>query len=211
MRFLVLGATGSTGGLVVHQAVAAGHEVVAFVRDATKLAGWGKGSVVAGDVRDADALATVMDGVDAVISALGLGSAKAADNLILDSTRAIVAAAERAELKRVVIMSAFGVGESLAKASWIVRLMYAGGKTTFADKAAGEKLLAESALDWTLAYPGLLTKGPATGAVRATDLNDLTRVPGVPRISRADVAAFLLNAATSGAWARRTAVLTVGA
>ncbi|WP_454852562.1 hypothetical protein [Promicromonospora soli] len=45
-------------------------------------------------MRDADALATAMDGVDAVISTLGIGSARAADNLIVDSTRAIVTAAD---------------------------------------------------------------------------------------------------------------------
>ncbi|WP_406223839.1 hypothetical protein [Streptomyces canus] len=53
----------------------------------------------------------------------------------------------------------------------------------------------------------LLTNKPAT-AVQAIDLKQLDRLPGVPRISRADVAAFLLSAAAEGSWSRRTAVLT---
>ncbi|MGX9886876.1 NAD(P)-dependent oxidoreductase [Streptomyces sp. NPDC002276] len=140
---------------------------------------------------------------------LGLGKAKDPGNLIADTTLALVRAAEDSGTKRVLIMSAFGVGESLAKASAFARFLYKGGKATFADKAAGERILTASGLDWTLAYPVLLTNKPATGNVHAVDLTALDRVPGLPRISRADVAAFLLEAAVEGAWSRRTAVLTV--
>lgn len=105
-------------------------------------------------------------------------------------------------------MSAFGVGDSLPKASALARLMYSsGGRAIYADKAAGERILTSSDLDWTLAYPVLLTSKPKSGKYQAIDLADLTRVPGMPRISRADVAAFLLSAAKDDSWSRRTAVL----
>ncbi|WP_328370279.1 SDR family oxidoreductase [Streptomyces sp. NBC_00457] len=207
MRFLLLGATGATGGLFTDAASAAGHEVVAFVRDPAKLARREGVTAVAGDVRDADALTEAIRGVDAVVSTLGIGKAKDPANLITDTTRALVQAAEASGTKRVVIMSAFGVGESLAKGSGILRFLYKGGKANFADKAAGERILTASALDWTLVYPVLLTNKPAT-TVQAIDLKQLDRLPGVPRISRADVAAFLLSAAAEGSWSRRTAVLT---
>ncbi|MFD3377520.1 NAD(P)-dependent oxidoreductase [Streptomyces sp. NPDC058697] len=207
MRFLLLGASGATGGLFMDVATAAGHEVVAFVRDPAKLTPRARVTTFPGDVRDADALADAMCGVDAVVSTLGIGRARNPADLITDSTRALVRAAEASGVKRVVIMSAFGVGESLAKGSGMLRLMYKGGRTTFADKAAGERILTDSDLDWTIAYPGLLTNKSASG-VRAVDLAKLDRLPGVPRISRADVAAFLLGAAVEGTWSRRTAVLT---
>jgi uncharacterized protein YbjT (DUF2867 family) len=209
MRFLLLGATGTTGGLFVDHALAAGHEVIAYVRDPAKLTPRERLTAVTGDVRDARALARAMPGTDAVVSTLGLGKAKGPANLITDTTRALVRAAEDGGPKRLVIMSAFGVGESLAKASAILRFLYKGGKATFADKAAGEQILTASALDWTLVYPVLLTNKPASGNVRAVDLAALDRLPGVPRISRADVATFLLATAVEGApWSRRTAVLT---
>lgn len=208
MKILLLGATGATGGLFTDAATAAGHEVVAFVRDPAKLARRERVTVVTGDVRDADALAEAMYGVDAVVSTLGIGKAKNPANLIADSTRALVQGAQKSGTKRLVIMSAFGVGESLAKASGIVRFMYKGGRTTFADKAAGERILTASALDWTLVYPVLLTNKAATAGIRAIDLDELDRLPGVPRISRADVARFLLGTAVEGSWSRRTAVLT---
>ncbi|MDT0568459.1 NAD(P)-binding oxidoreductase [Streptomyces sp. DSM 3412] len=207
MRFLLLGATGATGRLFTDAATAAGHEVVAFVRDPSKLARRERVTAVAGDVRDAEALAEAMRGMDAVVSTLGIGKAKDPANLIIDTTRALVQAAEASGTKRVVVMSAFGVGDSLAKASGILRFLYKGGKANFADKAAGERILTASALDWTLVYPVLLTNKPAT-TVQAIDLKQLDRLPGVPRISRADVAAFLLSAAAEGSWSRRTAVLT---
>jgi hypothetical protein len=50
-------------------------------------------------------------------------------------------------------MSAFGVGESLGKAGALMRLLCAGGKATFADKAAGERIPTGSGLDWTSPTP----------------------------------------------------------
>jgi uncharacterized protein YbjT (DUF2867 family) len=91
-----------------------------------------------------------------------------------------------------------------------MRLLYAGGKATFADKAAGERILTGSGLDWTLAYPVLLTNKPASGRARATDLTEVGRLSGMPRISRTDVAAFLLTTVVEGTWSRRTVVLTTG-
>ncbi|MFE2424364.1 hypothetical protein [Streptomyces hokutonensis] len=65
-------------------------------------------------------------------------------------------------------------------------------------------------VSWALAYPTPLTTKAATGNSHAVDLTALDRLPGLPRISRADVAAFLLDAAVEGSWSRRTAVLTAG-
>jgi putative NADH-flavin reductase len=210
MRFFVLGATGSTGGLFVDDALAAGNEVVAYVRRASKLAPRDGLKTVEGDVLDPGELAEVMRGSDAVVSMLGLSSANP-NGFSEKAVNAITAAAERSGTKRVLIMSAFGVGESADKASGLARLMYnAGGKAIYADKAAGEKILRRSTLDWTLAYPVLLTNKAKSPSFRAIDLATLDRLPGLPRVSRADVAAFLLEAATTGAWARRTAVLTNG-
>ncbi|MCF4120539.1 SDR family oxidoreductase [Antribacter sp. KLBMP9083] len=115
MKFLVLGATGATGGLFIDKALENDHDVVAYARNPDRLAPRPGVTAVGGDVRDADGLAKAMDGVDAVVSTLGLGRAKDPDDLILDSTRAIVDAAGRVGVRRVLIMSAFGVGDSLAR------------------------------------------------------------------------------------------------
>jgi uncharacterized protein YbjT (DUF2867 family) len=210
MRFLVLGATGATGSLLTDAALDAGHEVIALVRNPQKLSERPGLHVIAGDARDARALTDATGNADILVSTLGVGSTRSPGNLILDTTRAVISAAEQTGLRRVVFQSAFGVGASHPKLSIFMRLGYQLAPAVFRDKAAGEQLLTATGLDWTLAYPGILTNGPRTGMVTATDLAALTRLPGLPRISRADVAAFLLDAAASDKWIRRIAVITAG-
>lgn len=141
---------------------------------------------------------------------LGLSSANP-NGFSEKAVSAIVAAAESSGVARVLVMSAFGVGASAEKASTLARLMYnSGGRAIYADKAAGEEVLKASALDWTLAYPVLLTNKAKSPAFRAIDLDALDRLPWLPRVSRADVAGFLLDAAITDTWSRRTAVLTTG-
>jgi uncharacterized protein YbjT (DUF2867 family) len=73
------------------------------------------------------------------------------------------------------------------------------------DKAAGEQLIRDSDLDWTIVYPSVLTDGPAVGSVV---LPDGARRGITERISRADVAAWLLRAATEAKYTGRTVGLT---
>jgi uncharacterized protein YbjT (DUF2867 family) len=73
-----------------------------------------------------------------------------------------------------------------------------------ADKAVADDLIRASGLDWTLVRPAILTNGPHTGSYRAVTVPN--RKVG-DRISRADVADFMLRAATDDAWSRRDAIL----
>ena len=67
--------------------------------------------------------------------------------------------------------------------------------------------LKSSGLDWTLAYPDTLTNRPASNKTEASRLEDTLRLKGMPRISRADVAAFLLKTAEEGSFVRQTVAL----
>jgi uncharacterized protein YbjT (DUF2867 family) len=209
MKILILGATGATGTLATDAVIASGNEVVAVTRTVGKLASRNGLKVVQGDARDADTLARAAEGVDAIISTLRVGSTRKPNDLIRDTTRAVVTAARRTGITKVVVQSAFGVGSSYSKGSLLLRLGYRLAPAVFIDKAAGEKVLMDSPIRWTIAYPGLLTSGPVSGKLTVTDLADVTRLPGLPRISRADVAEFLLAATTDDRWSRRIAVLTV--
>ena len=182
--------------------------MIALVRNVGRLPERPGLRIVGGDVRDTQTLAAVADKADALVSTLGVGRTRNPDNLVLDTMRAVTVAAEQADLRRVVVQSAFGVGASYAKSSILMRLGYHLAPAVFRDKAAGEDVLMDTDLNWTIAYPGALTHGPRTGKVVATDLHALKRLPGVPRISRADVADFLLDAVTTETWIRRVAVLT---
>jgi len=103
-------------------------------------------------------------------------------------------------------MSAFGVGESRRDAPLIPRIMYRVLLSgIFADKKAGEDEIRRSSLDWTIVYPVLLTDGPLTGSYRVGEHVELR---GMPKISRADVAHFMLAEMKNRAFLRKVAVIS---
>jgi len=208
MKLLVLGATGPTGQQVVRQALDFGHEVTAFVRDPAKLpVVSGTLEVVTGTLPDSEqTLAGALRGRDAVISSLGVRSAFRAQGLIEKSMRVLLPAMQREGVRRLVVVSAFGVGDSRRDAPWVPRIMYRlllGD--IFADKLAGEGVVRASGLDWTFLYPTQLTDAPRTGRYRAAERLALR---GMPRISRADVADFALRILSDRAWFGKIAVLS---
>ena len=201
MNIVVLGATGRTGRLVVEQALAADHTVTALVRSPEKLAVSNPNlNVVAGQATDPSAVARVLDRADALISTLGGGG-----SVISDSARAIVEAAHKAGVNRVVLLSSFVVERD--RFNPVTRLLtgLAMG-SMIKDKSAGEKALRESNLDWTIVYASFLTDGPAGGHVAV--LTEKGRWTLSYKIARADVAAWLLRAANSPETSRRTVTIT---
>lgn len=203
MRILVLGATGRTGAEILRQATGGGHQVRALVRDPAKLAN-SPVEVISGDATDPAAVARAASDVDAVLVALGPGSDLKSD-LVSRSALALTKGLEGAPM-RVVVLSAFGVGDSLAMASPVQRLLYRTVmRDLLEDKARADAIWRDSGLDWTIVRPVTLTGGRATGRYAAAER--LT-VRGFPRIARADVAQFMLAQAHSDTWSRRAALLS---
>ena len=208
MKVLVFGATGPTGRQVVTQALGRGHSVTAFVRNPAALSIDDKRlRVVAGDTtRDEAKVADAVRGQDVVVSALGRRTTFKSDHLIERSMRTIVPSMEQFGVRRLVLVSAFGVGESHRDAPLIPRILYRlllGD--IFADKKAAEDFVRSSSLDWTFVYPVMLTDGPLTGKYRAGERLELH---GMPKVSRADVAHFTLTEAEKGAFIRKIAVIS---
>lgn len=208
MRLLILGATGGTGLEVLRQGLAQGHEIAAFVRDPAKLRlADARLQVLAGAVpADAAPLEAALKGRDAVVCALGVRNALKSGGLIEGAMRVLVPAMARAGVRRLLLVSANGVGETRARSPLLPRIMYRlllGD--IFADKAAGEAIVRGSSLEWTIAYPVLLTDGPGTGRYRAGEALDLR---GMPKIARADVAGFLLRELATREFVRKGVVLS---
>ncbi len=203
MNLVVVGATGGTGRLVVEQALAAGHTVTALVRSPERLTLRNPNlHVIAGQATDPSAVSRALDGADALISTLG-GSG----SLISDSTQAIIDAAPKAGVSRVVVLSSFLVERD--RFDPVTRLLtnLAMG-SMIKDRSAGEKALRDSDLDWTIVYASGLTDGPPSGSVVVLTTGrkwSLSR-----RIARADVAAWLVEAATSPQTSRRSVSITGG-
>lgn len=208
MNILIFGASGPTGSQVARQALERGHSVTAFVRNPARLAITSERlRAVTGDAtRDEGAIAAALRGQDAVVSALGRHLTLKSDHLIERSLRLIVPAMERVGVRRLVLLSAFGVGASQRDAPPLPRLMQLVLlRDIFADKLAGESIVRQSGLDWTLVYPVMLTDGPLTRQYRA---GERLALHGLPKISRADVAHFIVSELEQGLRVRKTAVLS---
>lgn len=195
MRLFILGGTGGTGKQIVSQGLAAGHEVTVLARDRAKGGpDHPRLRVIVGDLQDGVALAGAMRGQEAVISALGRGDSFKSQHLIERAVPGIIAAMQAAGVTRLVFTSAIGVGDSIRDAPLLPRLF---ARTLlrgiYADKIAGDNLIRRSALDWTIVQPVQLTDGPLTGTYRS---GERLALGGLPSISRADTAHFLLATVT---------------
>jgi putative NADH-flavin reductase len=208
VKLFVLGATGPTGLQILRQALAQGHEITAFVRDPAKLPFTDRNlKVRTGSLPgDARALAEALRGHEAVISSLGLHNVLKSRGFIESSMRVLVPAMEKQGVRRLIIVSANGVGDTRRHAPLLPRIMYRLLLSDiFADKQAGEDIVRASSLDWTIAYPTLLTDGPRTGGYRAAERLELK---GFPKISRADVADFVLRQLNDRGFLKKGAVIS---
>jgi uncharacterized protein YbjT (DUF2867 family) len=160
-----------------------------------------------GDTKyDPTSVAQAAAGQDAVVSALGLGNVFIPNGFMARSMGNIIPALEQANVRRFVLMSSFGVGESIKEAPLLSAIAF---RTllaaVFADKLQAEEALRRSRLDWTIVRPVALTNGPLTGRYRAGEHLELH---GLPTISRADVAHFMLGEVDAPRYQGKAVVLS---
>ena len=195
LRIAVLGATGATGRRLLDQALDRGHTVVALARDPARgvLPASPRLEVVAADVRDPASVAAALTGVDAVVS--GLGAAKKAPPGTLTAGATAVTAGDGTLPWHVVWLGAFGSGSSAGPAGAPTRLLLrmALGAEELADKARADDLLLAAGA--TVLHAGPLTNGPLSPSRRVVALPDAPRRVLPRTVSRATVAAAMLDEA----------------
>ncbi|MFF1496285.1 NAD(P)-dependent oxidoreductase [Streptomyces sp. NPDC058304] len=209
MQLTVLGATGPIGQHVLQQALAAGHRVTALVRDAARLPQRDdeRVTVVIGDAASAADVVEAARGSKALICALGPGK-DYKSTLATRTVGPVLEAMAAAGVERLVWLSALGSGDTARRQS----LFQAGASRLvmgplMADKGIADETIARSDRAWTIALPVMFANGQATGDYEKIPLDGTQgRVGG--RINRADVADFLLSAATSDLWIRQRVILT---
>jgi putative NADH-flavin reductase len=202
MKLVIFGSTGSMGHPLVVQALEEGHTVTAFARNPAKLEiEHANLTVVQGDVLDSASLEMAVDGQDAVLCSLGAG---AKGTIRSEGTRNIVRAMEKAGVSRFVCLSTLGVGKSRANLSFFWKHIMFGLllRRAYADHVGQEGYVKESRLDWTIVRPGAFTDGNRTGVYRHGFPSSDKTIKG--RISRADVADFMLKQLTDGTYLHET-------
>lgn len=209
MKILILGASKGTGAEAARTAIVRGHDVTAFARSPEKLAlDHPKLTKLRGDFHVRESVDTAVRGQDAVIvtaSAKSLKAFRANPTYFSQGTGYAVDAMKAHGVRRLVVLSAFGTGESRKLANFIVEKLVISFilRAPFEDHERQEKLVRESGLDWVIARPTRLTGGPARG--RYVTKTTLEPVPLT--ISRADVADFLIKAAEVDTWVRQAVEL----
>lgn len=206
---LVVGATGPTGLAVAREGQALGLRWRCLARrpeSAAPLAALGH-EVVQGDVLSPDALASALQGIEVVVSLLGTPLILGRVTLLSTGTANLVEAMRRKGVRRLVCVTGMGAGDSRGHGPWLydnLLLPVLLGRV-YADKDRQEEVVRGSGLEWTLVRPAMLTNAPARNAYRR-----ITRWQGerLSRISRADVAHFLVQEATRPAFPRETVHLT---
>ena len=193
MNITVFGATGGTGTALVEQALAAGHEVTAVVRDPArmKVAWHPRLRVVTADVMDPASITPALAGTDAAVNTVGphgLGRT----TIQQDSVRSILQAMHQAGASRLLHISGSSTVDD--GESWymrfpvkpLARATFLGNSCT--DMRGAESLIRASDMEWTIFRPPALNSKPARGYRTAIDRN----LPHGFSVTRADLAACMV-------------------
>jgi len=204
MRILIIGASKGTGALAVKAALERGHDVTAFARSPERLGlEHPKLTRVKGDFHNDEDVEKAVPGHDAVIvtaSSGSLASFKENPKFFSQGTKLVIQAMKASGVRRLIVLSAIGVGETKKISGWIAEKFLFGMlfKLPYTDHERQEQDTRESGLEWVIARPARLTDGPATKTyIKRVGLE---RVPWSWSISRADVADFLVEAAEVDTW-----------
>lgn len=192
MKLLIFGATGGTGKKLIEQALAQGHQVTAFVRNANKLRLIDSSlTIVEGELFDYQQIRKAMEGQDAVISTLGNKTSAAITSrttVISEGLQNIITAMKECRVARIVFVTSFGVSEQIFWPEKLFIKIFL--RNIFADLPKQEQLLQESGLQWTIIRPARLVNGSKTTKYHA---DEHLSISPFSKISRADVADFLLK------------------
>ena len=205
MRVVVFGATGGTGRAVIAKALAAGHMVTAFARNADRIAAADGLTVIEGDAMVASDVAPALAGQDAVVITLGnsqnafalrLGARRTTPRDICEvGTRTILAALPQGTKVPIIVVGAFGTGDTRKALPVMFKVFYwLFLSEQMADKEKQILVLKTANTPTMLVQPLALTDTPGTG----TWTTSRNGTFGKSEVSRNDLAAFIVSELTGG-------------
>lgn len=180
MHILVIGATGGSGRAICDALLDRGHDVTAVARRATGLAPRPHLGRIDADATDRAALDAIMPGHDAVVVALGIsepalrvrlrGARRTPGDVRSRGTATVLAAAEAAGVRRIIVQTSYGVGPTRPLLGIIDRAIFALLlKPQILDTERQESVVRASDADWTLVQPVHLTDEPSDERFISTD------------------------------------------
>jgi putative NADH-flavin reductase len=216
MNIAIFGASGATGTLLTKHSLAAGYQVTSLLRSPEKFSLRDRVHIVQGSPFDLAAVRRTIADADVVLSALGANSLKKEDVLERAIPQIVAAmeqtASEPRPIRRIIVLGSAGalptsLDKQPAWRRWIVQNIVYNTflKWPVASQISQWNNLSRSNLDWTMVMPPMLTDGAAHGAYRV-DGDALPR--NGSRISREDVAAFMMQQIDDPQWLRKGVYLS---
>ena len=210
MKLLILGASGRTGVLVAQEALTRSHEVKAIVRNKEKISIPGI-ECYEGVPSDVTLIKKAMKEVDAVVCCLNVARQSdfpwakivSPETLISDTIKTLISVMGEMNVKRIVTMSAWGVGDSLHQMNWMFKFLIQHSNIRFAynDHNRQEDLLKKSSLNWTIVRPVFLNNKDTASYQIASGK------PKTTGISRKAVAKFIVDIIEKNSFIREAPVI----
>ena len=193
MKLAIIGASRGIGLQLLKLALDEGHEVKAMVRNPSRFhLSHARLEIVRGDILDPSSVAATVSGQHAVCLCIGIPPTRQPTMLFSEGARRVLEAMGPASKAKLVSITGIGAGDSAGHGGFAYDRIFAPLflRTIDEDKTRQEELLKASRANWMVVRPGFLTNGPRTGMYRVLD-----NLSGVKagRISRADIADFILN------------------
>ena len=198
MNLIVLAASGRTGIELTRQALRRGHTVTAIARDPEKIAVPGSSALrrVGADVNSPETIASVIGAGSVILSGLGTDR----PGVLAAGAKAVIAAGPR----HIVWLGAYGTGRSAEAAGEASRVLGPLLGDRLADKVEADTAVLD--FGGTVFHAGFLDDGPESTERRTVGLMDAPILDLTAKISRATVAAAMLDEAETPRFAGSIAV-----
>ena len=201
MRLTVFGGTGGTGTAIIDLALAAGHEVMAFIRDQSRLKRPDQVRMIESDLKHAHRIDEAIAGSEAVLVALGPRNSP--PELITTGLRHIITSMEQRGIKRIIAVSCARMRTPHESTPLVERisvlLAAAAARRDIVAKQEQLRLLSSSSLEWTALRAGRLARTAASGKYRFDDDRTHSNAP----LSREDLAHAVMTELEAGVYVRK--------
>jgi putative NADH-flavin reductase len=191
IKIAVIGGTGKSGTYLVRQLLSQGFRFKMLVRNPETLQiNNPRIEVIRGDARDYQAVRSLIEGCQAVISTLG--QPKGETPIFSQATTNVIRAMKEGQIKRYILITGLNVDAASdkkgTKTAFATEWMKTNYPPTTADKQKELEILLESDLDWTLVRLPLIELTDKKSEIKIS----LEDCPG-DKISATDLADFLIG------------------
>ncbi|MBF4516956.1 NAD(P)H-binding protein [Flavobacterium sp. ANB] len=207
MNIAIIGAGAGIGLQSVIQALKNGHTVTALSTNTDQIPNHPKLIKINGSATSPIDLKHAIKGSDVVLITVGTKNKKAT-TLFSDIAKTLINVTDELNYSSpVLVITGFGAGESKNYLSFFMRSVISLFlKDQYNNKTIMEELITKSAIKWEIIRPGMLTDGDQTSSYKV--LPELQKGMKVGKISRADVAHFLINEAENPKFINQYVALT---